>query len=91
MPVKISSSSTCASRTNTRSSTWRAKLIPLGDLPNRLGELDPNREIVMHCKSGGRSQKASELLAQSGFKKLHNLAGGITGWATDVDPKVPKY
>ena len=68
-----------------------AKLIPLGELPNRLGELDPNREIVVHCKSGGRSQKASELLAQSGFKKLHNLAGGINGWATDVDPKVPKY
>jgi molybdopterin/thiamine biosynthesis adenylyltransferase/rhodanese-related sulfurtransferase len=68
-----------------------AKLIPLGDLPNRLGELDPNREIVVHCKSGGRSQKASELLAQSGFKKLHNLAGGINGWANDVDPKVPKY
>jgi sulfur-carrier protein adenylyltransferase/sulfurtransferase len=68
-----------------------AKLIPLGELPNRLGELDPNREIVVHCKSGGRSQKASELLAQNGFKKLHNLAGGINGWATDVDPKVPKY
>jgi len=68
-----------------------AKLIPLGELPNRLGELDSNREIVVHCKSGGRSQKASELLAQNGFKKLHNLAGGINGWATDVDPKVPKY
>ncbi len=68
-----------------------AKLIPLGELPNRLGELDPSREIVVHCKSGGRSQKASELLAQNGFKKLHNLAGGINGWATDVDPKVPKY
>ena len=68
-----------------------AKLIPLGELANRLGELDPNREIVVHCKSGGRSQKASELLAQNGFKKLHNLAGGINGWATDVDPKIPKY
>jgi sulfur-carrier protein adenylyltransferase/sulfurtransferase len=68
-----------------------AKLIPLGELPSRLGELDPGREIVVHCKSGGRSQKASELLAQNGFKKLHNLAGGINGWSTDVDPRIPKY
>src|SRR5271166_6666834 len=60
-----------------------AKLIPLGDLPARVNELDSSREIVVHCKSGGRSQKAAEFLAQSGFKKLHNLAGGINGWSTD--------
>lgn len=68
-----------------------AKLIPLGELPNRLGELDKDREIVVHCKSGGRSQKAAEYLAQNGFKKVWNLAGGITGWANDVDPTVQKY
>jgi len=68
-----------------------ATLIPLGELPNRLGELDKNREIVVHCKTGGRSQRASELLAQNGFKNVWNLAGGITGWANDVDPSVPKY
>ena len=68
-----------------------AKLIPLGDLPARVNELDSSREIVVHCKSGGRSQKAAEFLAQSGFKKLHNLAGGINGWSTDVDPKIAKY
>jgi adenylyltransferase/sulfurtransferase len=68
-----------------------AKLIPLGDLPARVNELDSSREIVVHCKSGGRSQKAAEFLAQSGFKKLHNLAGGINAWSTDVDPKVAKY
>jgi adenylyltransferase/sulfurtransferase len=68
-----------------------APLIPLGDLPNRLGELDPKREIVVHCKTGGRSQRAAELLQKSGFKNVVNLAGGITGWATDVDPKLPKY
>jgi molybdopterin/thiamine biosynthesis adenylyltransferase/rhodanese-related sulfurtransferase len=68
-----------------------AKLIPLGDLPARVSELDSSREIVVHCKSGGRSQKAAEFLAQSGFKKLHNLAGGINAWSTDVDPKVAKY
>ena len=68
-----------------------APLIPLGDLPNRLNELDPNREIVIHCKSGGRSQRAAEFLQKSGFKNVVNLAGGITAWATDVDPKLPKY
>jgi molybdopterin/thiamine biosynthesis adenylyltransferase/rhodanese-related sulfurtransferase len=66
-------------------------LIPLGDLPNRLSELDSSREIVVHCKTGGRSQRAAEFLSKTGFKKLHNLAGGITAWATDVDPTVPKY
>ena len=68
-----------------------AKLIPLGDLPARVNELNSSREIVVHCKSGGRSQKAAEFLAQSGFKKLHNLAGGINAWSTEVDPKVAKY
>ena len=68
-----------------------APLIPLGDLPNRLGELDANREIVIHCKTGGRSQRAAEFLQKSGFKNVSNLAGGITAWATDIDPKLPKY
>jgi molybdopterin/thiamine biosynthesis adenylyltransferase/rhodanese-related sulfurtransferase len=68
-----------------------APLIPLGDLPNRLNELDPSREIVIHCKSGGRSQRAAEFLQKSGFQNVVNLAGGITAWATDVDPKLPKY
>jgi adenylyltransferase/sulfurtransferase len=66
-------------------------LIPLGDLPNRVSELDSSREIVVHCKTGGRSQRAAEFLAKAGFKKLHNLAGGITAWANDVDPSVAKY
>jgi molybdopterin/thiamine biosynthesis adenylyltransferase/rhodanese-related sulfurtransferase len=66
-------------------------LIPLGELPNRLGELDSSREIVVQCKSGGRSQRAAEFLAQNGFKKLHNLAGGITAWSNDIDPDVPRY
>ena len=66
-------------------------LIPLGELPQRAGELDKNRETIVHCKSGGRSQKASELLTQIGFRNVWNLAGGITAWSNDVDPKVPKY
>ena len=68
-----------------------AKLIPLGELPARVGELDKNAEIVVHCKMGGRSQKASEFLAQNGFKNVTNLTGGITAWSNDVDPTIPKY
>lgn len=66
-------------------------LIPLGELPNRLGELDTSREIVVQCKSGGRSQRAAEFLAQNGFSKLHNLAGGILAWSNEIDPDVPRY
>ena len=68
-----------------------AKLIPLGELPKHLGELDPNAEYVMHCKTGGRSQKATDLLKQSGFKNVRNMTGGITAWSDKVDPTVPKY
>jgi adenylyltransferase/sulfurtransferase len=66
-------------------------LIPLGDLPKRVHELDSSREIVAHCKMGGRSAKAVDFLRQAGFKKVWNLAGGINAWAEKVDPKVPKY
>jgi len=70
-----------------------SKLIPLGELPNRLSELDSNKakEIVVHCKSGGRSAKAVELLLKSGFKNVWNVTGGITAWSTKIDPSVPKY
>src|ERR1700732_3084086 len=66
-------------------------LIPLNELPNRVHELDSSREIVAHCKMGGRSAKAVAFLKQSGFTKVHNLAGGITAWSERVDPKMPKY
>ncbi len=66
-------------------------LIPLNDVPRRIGELDSSREIVVHCKMGGRSAKAADFLRQSGFSRVHNLAGGITAWAERIDPKVPKY
>jgi molybdopterin/thiamine biosynthesis adenylyltransferase/rhodanese-related sulfurtransferase len=67
------------------------RLIPLNDVPQRLHEIERDREIVVHCKMGGRSQRAAEFLAQSGFGKVKNLAGGITAWSNDVDPTVPKY
>jgi sulfur-carrier protein adenylyltransferase/sulfurtransferase len=66
------------------------KLIPLGDLMNRVSELDSSKEYVVHCRSGARSAKAILQLQKIGFKKLKNLAGGINAWA-DIDPTVPKY
>jgi adenylyltransferase/sulfurtransferase len=67
------------------------KLIPQNDVPNRLGELDRAHEIVVQCKSGARSQRIAEFLAQNGYKDVKNLAGGITAWADQIDPKVAKY
>jgi sulfur-carrier protein adenylyltransferase/sulfurtransferase len=68
-----------------------SKLIPLGELPARLSELDSADDIVLQCKSGGRSAKALRILQEAGFRKLRNLEGGITAWSHDVDPSVPKY
>ena len=69
-----------------------AKLIPLGDIIKRMDEIDPNRETIVHCKMGGRSAKAIEVLQRAGFKgELKNMKGGITAWSNEVDPKVPKY
>ena len=66
--------------------------IPLGQVINRMSEIDPTRETVVHCKMGGRSARAIDALQRSGFKgNLINLAGGITAWSNDVDPSVPKY
>ena len=68
-----------------------SKLIPLGELPARLSELDSADEIVLHCKVGGRSAKALRILQEAGFRKLSNLQGGITAWSDEVDPSIPKY
>jgi sulfur-carrier protein adenylyltransferase/sulfurtransferase len=68
-----------------------AKLIPQNDVPKRLDEIDRQREIVVHCRSGQRSQRIAEYLAQQGYPKVKNLAGGILAWADEIDPKMPKY
>ena len=68
-----------------------ARLIPLGDLPKRVNELNSADEIVAHCKSGMRSAKAVEFLKQAGFRKVRNMKGGILAWSDTVDPSVPKY
>ena len=69
----------------------QARLIPLGELPKRLHELDRSRPIVVHCKTGGRSAKAADLLRQNGFTGVLNMTGGILAWSDKVDPSVPKY
>ena len=66
-------------------------LIPLGELPQRVHELDSSREIVAHCRSGKRSADAVDFLQKAGFRKIWNLKGGILAWSDDVDPSVPKY
>jgi len=67
------------------------KLIPQNEVPQRLSEIDRNQEIIVQCKSGGRSQRIAEFLKQSGFANVANLAGGILAWSDEVDPRVPKY
>lgn len=66
--------------------------IPLGQIVNRMSEIDASRETVVHCKMGGRSAKAIEALKAAGYTgRLTNLKGGITAWSNEVDPSVPKY
>ena len=68
-----------------------AVLIPLHQLPSRLGELDPAQEVVLHCKVGGRSANATAYLQRAGFTRARNLTGGILAWIDQVDPSQPKY
>jgi sulfur-carrier protein adenylyltransferase/sulfurtransferase len=69
----------------------KGHLIPLGELPRRVHELDSSREIVAHCRSGKRSAEAVDFLRRAGFRKIRNLKGGILAWSDEVDPTVPKY
>jgi molybdopterin/thiamine biosynthesis adenylyltransferase/rhodanese-related sulfurtransferase len=66
-------------------------LIPLGELPQRFTELDPNQQYYIHCKSGVRSMKALKFLREQGFKYLKNVKGGINAWSDEIDHSVPKY
>ncbi len=67
------------------------KLIPLGTLPEKLNELDKNKHYVVHCKLGGRSQRAAEMMSAAGFKHVANLSGGIIGWAKEIDKTMAQY
>ena len=68
-----------------------ARLIPLGEFPQHVGEFSPEDDIVIHCRSGMRSAKACNVLRAAGFQHVRNVVGGILAWADKVDPSVPKY
>lgn len=66
-------------------------LIPMNEVPQRLAEIDRNREIVVQCRSGARSQRIAEFLVNQGYPNVKNLAGGILAWADQIDPTITKY
>lgn len=79
---------------------WEVKLspapvnalhIPMGDIPQRLGELDANATTVVLCRSGARSMQVAHFLAAQGFGPVFNLAGGILAWSRDIDPSITRY
>ncbi|MHB8475002.1 MAG: rhodanese-like domain-containing protein [Steroidobacteraceae bacterium] len=79
---------------------WETKLapvptdilhIPMGQVAERLAELDPARETVVICRSGGRSLEVARFLAGHGFASVSNLTGGILAWSRDLDPRIPQY
>ena len=65
--------------------------IPMGEIPERLGELEPARKTVVLCRSGGRSLQVARFLEQNGFRHVANLSGGILRWGQDVDPSLQAY
>ncbi|HEX2739031.1 MAG TPA: molybdopterin-synthase adenylyltransferase MoeB [Rubrobacter sp.] len=67
------------------------RLIPLGELPQRLAELEQDDILAIHCKTGARSARAVKLLQDAGFENVYNVKGGITAWSEEIDPSIPKY
>jgi rhodanese-related sulfurtransferase len=65
--------------------------IPMGQISDRLGELDPKKETVVICRSGGRSSQVADFLERQGFGKVFNLSGGILAWSRVIDPRIPQY
>lgn len=65
--------------------------VPMGDVPARLPEIDKDREIVVMCRSGGRSAQVARFLEQQGYARVWNLAGGILAWSEQVDPTISPY
>ncbi|MBI4375996.1 MAG: hypothetical protein HY549_06060 [Elusimicrobia bacterium] len=77
-------------REHQQASIPQAKLVPMAELPNRLGELDKSQEIAVMCKAGGRSARVTKMLRENGFNAV-NVAGGIDAWSDRIDPSVPHY
>ena len=69
----------------------KVPLFPLSALQQRFTELDPNTQYYIHCKSGVRSLRALQFLREQGFKYVKSVKGGISAWADEIDPSVPKY
>jgi rhodanese-related sulfurtransferase len=65
--------------------------IPMGEISDRIGELDPKQETVVICRSGGRSAQVAHFLERQGFGKVFNLSGGILAWSRVIDPRIPQY
>lgn len=68
-----------------------AVLMPMGSVPARMPELDPDADIVVICHHGGRSAQVCMFLERQGFAQVINLAGGVAAWAAQVDPAMPQY
>jgi rhodanese-related sulfurtransferase len=68
-----------------------ARHVPMREMPGRLGELDPDQDLVAFCHLGGRSMQVAMFLEKNGFSKVHNLVGGVDAWSRTVDPAVPLY
>jgi rhodanese-related sulfurtransferase len=68
-----------------------ARLVPMGEVPARLSEIDTQAEVVAICHHGGRSQQVAMFLEKNGFKRVHNLVGGMDAWSRSIDPAVPLY
>jgi rhodanese-related sulfurtransferase len=68
-----------------------ATLIPMRELPSRMAQIDEQKEVVAICHHGGRSMQVAMFLEKKGFKRVHNLVGGIDAWSRTVDPAVPLY
>lgn len=67
------------------------KRIPMGEVPTRMGELDPDEPLVVYCRTGGRSARVTQYLLASGFTSVVNLGGGVMGWRNEVDPSLQEY
>ena len=68
-----------------------SQLVPLQTVPSRVDEIPTDRDVVLVCHHGNRSQRVAQWLEQAGYTRLFNLRGGVESWATDVEPTMPRY
>ena len=78
-------------RASIRHPNFQCSAIPMATIPLRLQDIDTTRNVLVMCRSGGRSMQVANFLAQNGVPKVYNLQGGITAWSREIDPSVPTY